>query len=215
MLSTVNNIYIYFIDYIFLTSLLGAIFAFIPIKKINAFLSIFIVLCSWELYEGITKIDEPLIHFLIALPIGSLFFSMFYRIIVKKRSKLINFKFTNHQNWFDMWTPIHLLIWAVIAYVLSFINAINMETFSLAVFIILAWEVYEAIIKIGESIYNSLGDIIVGILGFISVYLINNYFNNNLNKGIFINILIILIFLTVWGKSTKGHDNFLTRRENN
>lgn len=66
----------------------------------------------------------------------------------------------------DLWSIVHIISGSILALLLSFTDLSLLWSITFAVALMIVWEIFESIIKVGESIENLFIDILVGLFGF-------------------------------------------------
>ncbi len=99
----------------------------------------------------------------------------------------------------DLWSLNHLLSGALLARISLFIGVSFWLGFSTAFMLMLAWEIYEVIRHIEESIENKILDMVLGIFGFLITYYIQTMMGFTSSTVFFVIILIVWLVLNLWG----------------
>ncbi len=96
-----------------------------------------------------------------------------------------------------MWSIVHLLSGFVLAGLFFVFNFSFPVAIIASVFLLLFWEVFEAVVKIVEPSINVIVDIIIGFIGFLVGAQL--FYVMGLSSLYVLYVLILTIALAVWG----------------
>lgn len=118
-----------------------------------------------------------------------------------------------NRRYIDLWSLNHLLTGGVIAGV-SVLSSIPFWTSVIILFFLLfLWEVYEILIKIKETVANRVLDIVFGLIGYATMYIVMNLELLN-NIMLFLIVTILFVIMNLWGwiaYKIRSSDDFLKR----
>lgn len=193
-----NLIDFWILGHILAVFLLAGIFV-ISNKKLNKGLILTSgILMLWEFYEISASINEPNINRILDLFVGLIFFCLSYNLLKRNEKKLLEIQFTKHESFFDMWSIGHFLTYGLVAIFLFEFKFNLIKGLSIAIPLMVFWEIYERKIGVGESYLNSIFDIIFGIAGFILFYLASSNLAFNFNLAMSLITLEALLMLKLW-----------------
>jgi hypothetical protein len=72
--------------------------------------------------------------------------------------------------WIDLWSIVHFLSGASVGFVLYLFNLGNASALVIAFLLFVSYEMWEAIVKIEETLTNRLMDVVVGMLSFVPIF---------------------------------------------
>jgi hypothetical protein len=72
----------------------------------------------------------------------------------------------------DLWAFVHLISGTVIGILASFSNFSFWVLFFVTLVLMIAWEIFEVIVHIGESFENRIADVVVGGIGFLIAFFV-------------------------------------------
>ncbi len=98
----------------------------------------------------------------------------------------------------DLWTLPHFLGGVLIARILLSFGISFWLAFSITFLVKVAWENYEVIRNIKESIENKVMDVVTGMFGFLIMYYVYKvgFFSSTL---FFVVIFVVWLLLNLWG----------------
>lgn len=126
--------------------------------------------------------------------------------ILNLKRKIKNFCFSwDEARYADLWTLVHILSAAVIGFSCSFLNLQTSSAYTIALFLVLGWEVFEYVMFLFfnvmcETIENRIVDIILGV-GVFAICYHNTIEQSYENKLIFLvptSIIAALLAFTGW-----------------
>jgi hypothetical protein len=104
----------------------------------------------------------------------------------------------SHGKYVDMWSLIHFLSGIMI----SGIAFLFLQPFSSFVFVFVVavlWEVFEAMVGIGEDIANYVTDIVIAVVGYVFTYFLYYVFDKPLSNELLALITLVTGLLSLWG----------------
>ncbi|MDB5187622.1 MAG: hypothetical protein JWO50_142 [Candidatus Kaiserbacteria bacterium] len=112
-------------------------------------------------------------------------------------------------SWLDLWSVVHFLSGICVAFGLAFFHFGANATVVIALLLLIAYEMFEVIAKIDETVTNRIMDVVVGMISFTPVFLfVIPHLTRNQFYEFFIPILALDIFLSVigWRESQKASE---------
>ena len=106
-------------------------------------------------------------------------------------------KIWNDGEYFDLWHVNHFLAGILLALAGILIGMDYWVNFSIALFLMLGWEIFEIIKKIEETRFNMTFDVILGLVGYFLIYYANLQMSE-MNIMFFV-VLIIWLIMEFWG----------------
>jgi hypothetical protein len=100
--------------------------------------------------------------------------------------------------YYDAWMFVHFLAGVVLGFSMIILKVETFTAYMLTVVLLILWEFFEIIKKIVEHKENRLGDIVIGILGFIFSFSISPIFIHNFLTP-FIVCLVVFIISSIIG----------------
>src|SRR6056297_1660349 len=105
----------------------------------------------------------------------------------------------NEGKYLDFWSINHIISGFLLGEILYFLKINFWLSLAISITIMIAWEVYEIFKNIHETCWNRLSDLIVGMIGFLTMYHLFLLDNFNHHKIVFILCIIVWLFLELWG----------------
>ncbi|MEK6942640.1 MAG: hypothetical protein AABX00_01095 [Nanoarchaeota archaeon] len=99
----------------------------------------------------------------------------------------------------DLWHVNHTLAGSLLAGITFFFNIKLLLGFVVSVLLMLAWEFYEIIVDIEETIANQILDVLTGILGFFGMFYLLQIINHSSGLQVFLVVLVVWLSLELWG----------------
>lgn len=128
----------------------------------------------------------------------------------KQRSIPVKYRIWKEGRYLDLWNLPHFIIGVLLGFILISYNVSFANSLLIVFFIKLAWEIYEHLHVVKETIPNKILDVLTGVLGFLSIYIFS--LQHQLNFIGFVFVVIIEIILGLWGLyAMKKMDLFLKK----
>ncbi len=106
-------------------------------------------------------------------------------------------KIWNDGGYFDLWHVNHFLAGLLLALAGILVGMDYWVNFSIALCLMLGWEVFEIMKKIEETRFNMTFDVILGLVGYFLIYYVNLQMSEM--NVLFFTILITWLILESWG----------------
>ncbi len=110
-------------------------------------------------------------------------------------------KLWKRKKYIDLWSVPHILTGTILASFFYWLQFDFLLNILISTILIISWEFIEyfIILDVKEKLSNSISDILAGWLGFSIMYFFILKFSFDLIYPYFITIIIINIFLAIWG----------------
>ncbi|MDP2648497.1 MAG: hypothetical protein Q8P19_01200 [bacterium] len=96
--------------------------------------------------------------------------------------------------WMDLWSVVHFLSGVSVALGLALLGFGTMAAFTISFLMLVAYELWEAMVKIEETPQNRVMDVVVGMVSFAPTFL---YFTPILSGNLYLYIVVFGIVLAV------------------
>ena len=101
--------------------------------------------------------------------------------------------------YFDLWSVNHILAGCVIVGPLYAFSVPFIYSLAISIILIAGWEVYEVVYDIKETWQNRTTDILTGIIGFLVLWDLYQYWTRNIQFWVYLFLLIVWLVLEIWG----------------